>query len=112
MAIGSPPNYMGPKNIPANRECALVHLCLTLRGIQAWWVCYVMLSLKFQCSSYERNLIFLVKRFEGCALYFFFNIVGWQTRPTAPPDVKWSPLPIDICNTRGLANALPTQRQS
>ena len=28
-----------------------------------------------------------------------------------PPDVKWSPLPIDICNTRGLANALPSQRQ-
>ena len=27
-----------------------------------------------------------------------------------PPDVKWSPLLIDICNTRGLANALPSQR--
>ena len=29
-----------------------------------------------------------------------------------PPDVKWSPLPIHICNTRGLANALPSQRES
>ena len=26
-----------------------------------------------------------------------------------PSDVKWSPLPIDICNTRGRANALPSQ---
>ena len=24
-----------------------------------------------------------------------------------PPDVKWSPLPIDIYKTRGLAEALP-----
>ena len=29
-----------------------------------------------------------------------------------PLDVKWSPMPIDICNARGLANALPSQRQS
>ena len=28
------------------------------------------------------------------------------------PDVKWSPLHKHICNTRGLANALPSQRQS
>ena len=31
---------------------------------------------------------------------------GWA------PQVKWLPLPIDICNTRGFANALPSQRQS
>ena len=28
---------MGPKNIPANCGCTLEPLCLTLRGIQAWW---------------------------------------------------------------------------
>ena len=37
----------------------------------------------------------------------------WQTTSTGgPPDVKWSPLPIDICNTRGLADALPSQKQT
>ena len=36
MAIGSPP-ITWDLNIPANCGCTLVHLCLTLRGIQAWW---------------------------------------------------------------------------
>ena len=34
MAIGSPP-ITWDLNIPANCGCTLVHLCLTLRGIQA-----------------------------------------------------------------------------
>ena len=36
--------YMGPKNIPANGGCILVHLCLTLRGIQAYWYVHVLTS--------------------------------------------------------------------
>ena len=36
MAIGSPP-ITWDKNILAYRGCTMVHPCLTLRGIQAWW---------------------------------------------------------------------------
>ena len=44
---------------------------------------------------------------------FFISLDGKQA-DGPPPDVKWSPPPIgiDISNTRGLADALPSQRQS
>ena len=40
---------------------------------------------------------------------FFMSLDSIQADD--PPDVKWSPLPIHVCNTRGLANALPSHRQ-
>ena len=41
---------------------------------------------------------------------FFTPWDGNQAHGT--PDVKWSPLSIEICNTRGLEHAMPSQKQS
>ena len=63
MAIGSPP-ITWDLNIPANCGCTLVHLCLTLRGIQAW--CYVCLYV-----MYVRKLL------SEIYIYIFFFIKLW-----------------------------------
>ena len=53
MAIGSPP-ITWDLNIPANCGCTLVHLCLTLRGIQAWlYVCMC----KMGCMKRRRRCL-------------------------------------------------------
>ena len=72
MAIGSPPITWD--NIPANCGCALVHLCLTLRGMQAWWyVCMYEIFISDHAhlkgtSPYYVSNTSIIKRFQSMAL--------------------------------------------
>ena len=93
------PYYMGPKHTDVLWVSTLVHLCLTLRGIQTWWyVCIFVINIGLDCFPQltTNNLFFyaacnvpLLGKCSSKSFQILFSGIHTHThtlnKPTPPP---------------------------